>query len=76
MEAGKITVIYTGLIPGPNKTNEICGKTIAGTMHPGSTVYKMHRNTIVHIHYEMYITTLGQKNVKYRRVVWAKVYQF
>jgi hypothetical protein len=39
MEAGKNSVIYIGLILGPNKTDEICGKTmVTGTMHGGSTV--------------------------------------
>jgi hypothetical protein len=34
MEAGRNSVIYMGLIPGPNKTDEICGKTmVTGTMH-------------------------------------------
>jgi hypothetical protein len=40
MEAEKNSVIYMGLIPGPNKRNEICGKTmVTGTMNRGSTVY-------------------------------------
>jgi hypothetical protein len=39
MEVGKNNVIYMGLISGPNKTDEICGKTmVTGTMHQGSTV--------------------------------------
>jgi hypothetical protein len=39
MEAGKNIVMYMGLIPGPKKTDEICGKTmVTGTMHRGSTV--------------------------------------
>jgi hypothetical protein len=39
MEAGKNSVTYMGLIPGPNKTDEICGKTmVTGTMYRGSTV--------------------------------------
>jgi hypothetical protein len=39
MEVGKNSVIYMGLIPGPNKTDEICGKSmVMGTMHWGSTV--------------------------------------
>jgi hypothetical protein len=43
MEAGKTGVIYVGLIPGPNKIDEICGKTmVTGTMHQGSTVYIQH----------------------------------
>jgi hypothetical protein len=34
MEAGKDSVVYMGLIPGPNKTGEICGKMmVTGTMH-------------------------------------------
>jgi hypothetical protein len=40
MEAEKESVIYMGLIPGPNKTDEICGKTmVTGTMHRGSTAF-------------------------------------
>jgi hypothetical protein len=40
MEAGKNSVIYTGLVPGPNKADIICGKTkVTGTMQRGSTVY-------------------------------------
>jgi hypothetical protein len=39
MEVGKNSVIYVRLIPGPNKTGEICGKMmVTGTMHRGSTV--------------------------------------
>jgi hypothetical protein len=39
MEAEKNSIIYMGLIPGPNKTDEVCGKTmVTGTMHRGSTV--------------------------------------
>jgi hypothetical protein len=42
MEAGRNSVIYMGLILGPNKTDEICGKTmVTGTMHRGSAVYKL-----------------------------------
>jgi hypothetical protein len=34
MVAGKNSVIYVGLIPGPNKTNESCGKMmVMGMMH-------------------------------------------
>jgi hypothetical protein len=40
MEAGKNSVIYMGLVPGPNKADDICGKTkVTGTMQQGSTVY-------------------------------------
>jgi hypothetical protein len=36
---GQNSVIYMGLILGPNKTDKICGKTmVTGTMHRGSTV--------------------------------------
>jgi hypothetical protein len=39
MEAGKNSVIYVGLVPGPNKADNICGKTkVTGTMQRGSTV--------------------------------------
>jgi hypothetical protein len=35
----KNSVIFTGLILGPNTTDEICRKTmVMGTMHQGSTV--------------------------------------
>jgi hypothetical protein len=46
MEAGKNSVIYMGLIPGPNKADDLCGKTtVTGTMHRGSTVlrYYIHK---------------------------------
>jgi hypothetical protein len=40
MEAGKKSVIYTGLIPGPIKADEICRKMmVTGMMHRGFTVY-------------------------------------
>jgi hypothetical protein len=40
MEAGKNSVIYMWLVPGPNKADNICGKTkVTGTMQRGSTVY-------------------------------------
>jgi hypothetical protein len=41
MEAGKNSVIYMGLVPGPNKADNICGKTkkVMGTMQRGSTVF-------------------------------------
>ena len=38
MEAGKNSVICMGLISGPNKADDTCGKT-TGTMERGSTVY-------------------------------------
>jgi hypothetical protein len=39
MEARKNSVIYMGLIPGPNKAEDLCGNTtVTGTMHRGSTV--------------------------------------
>jgi hypothetical protein len=40
MEAGKNSVIYMGLVPGPNKADNICGKT--GTMQRVSTVCPFH----------------------------------
>jgi hypothetical protein len=40
MEAGKISVIYMGLVPGPNKADNICGKMkVMGTMQRSSTVF-------------------------------------
>jgi hypothetical protein len=40
MEAGKNSAIYMGLISGPNKADDTCGKmTVTGTMERGSTVY-------------------------------------
>ena len=40
MEAGRNSVIYMRLVPGPNKADNICGKTqVTGTMQRGSTVY-------------------------------------
>jgi hypothetical protein len=36
---GKNSVIYMGLISGPNKANDTCGKTtVTGTMDRGFTV--------------------------------------
>jgi hypothetical protein len=51
MEAGKNSVIYIGLMPGPNKTDEICGKMIVtGTMQQGSTVIAVHcGNNVRHL---------------------------
>jgi hypothetical protein len=46
MEAGKNSVIYMGLILGPNKADDTCGRTtVTGTMDRGFTVY-----THTHIH--------------------------
>jgi hypothetical protein len=40
MGAGKNSVINMGLVPGPNKADNMCGKTkVTGTMQRGSTVY-------------------------------------
>jgi hypothetical protein len=40
MEVGKSSVIYMGLVPGPNKADNICGKMkVTGTMQGGSTVF-------------------------------------
>jgi hypothetical protein len=40
MEAGKNSVIYMGLISGPNKADDTCGRTtVTGTMHRGFTVF-------------------------------------
>jgi hypothetical protein len=45
MEAGKNSIIYMGLILGPNKTDKICGKTmVTGMMHRGSTVLYLYWN--------------------------------
>jgi hypothetical protein len=42
MEAGKNSVIYMGLISGPNKADDTCGQTaVTGTMDRGFTVYIM-----------------------------------
>jgi hypothetical protein len=39
MEAGKNSVIYMGLISGPNKADDTCGRTtVTGTMDIGFTV--------------------------------------
>jgi hypothetical protein len=43
MEAGKNSVIYMGLFPGPNKADNICGKTtVTGMMQQGSTVFQFY----------------------------------
>jgi hypothetical protein len=40
MEAGKNSVIYMGLISGPNKADDTCGRTtVIGTMDRGFTVF-------------------------------------
>jgi hypothetical protein len=40
MEAGKNSVIYMGLVPGPNKADNTCRKTkVTGMMQRGSTIY-------------------------------------
>jgi hypothetical protein len=40
MEAGKNSVIYMGLISGPNKAYDTCGATtVTGTMDRGFTIY-------------------------------------
>jgi hypothetical protein len=40
MEAGKNSVIYMGLILGPNKADDTCGRTtVTGTMDRGFTVH-------------------------------------
>jgi hypothetical protein len=40
MEAGKNSVIYMGLISGPNKADDTCGPTtVMGTMDRGFTVF-------------------------------------
>jgi hypothetical protein len=37
---GKNSVIYMWLVPGPNKADNICGKTkVTGMMQRGSTVF-------------------------------------
>jgi hypothetical protein len=42
MEAGKNSVIYMGLISGPNKADGTCGRTtVTGTMDRGFTVYNI-----------------------------------
>jgi hypothetical protein len=48
MEAGKNSVIYMGLVPGPNKADDICGKTLVpGTMQRGSTVYENYHSSAI-----------------------------
>jgi hypothetical protein len=40
MEAGKNSVIYMGLISGPNKADDTCGPTtVTGTKDRGFTVF-------------------------------------
>jgi hypothetical protein len=40
MEAGKNSVIYMGIVLGPNKADNICAKTkVMGMMQRGSTVF-------------------------------------
>jgi hypothetical protein len=54
MEAGKNSVIYMGLISGPNKADNTCGPTmVTGTMDRGFTVYAVPKitHTIVNRHF-------------------------
>jgi hypothetical protein len=47
MEAGKNSVIYMGLISGPNKADDTCGPTtVTGTMDRGFTVHKINKQSI------------------------------
>jgi hypothetical protein len=49
MEAGKNSVIYMGLVPGPNKADNICGKTkVMGMMQRRSTVYDICNSPHIH----------------------------
>jgi hypothetical protein len=51
MEAEESSVIYIGLVLGPNKADDICGKTkVTGTMQRGSTVllFQMHHSSECH----------------------------
>jgi hypothetical protein len=46
MEAGKNSVIYMGLISGPNKADDTCGRTtVTGTMDRGFTAYSYTRSS-------------------------------
>jgi hypothetical protein len=71
MEAGKISVIYMGLIPGPNKTDEICGKTMAtGTMHRGSTALVKFHLVISELSFNFVISELNSVCL-HGKVVWV-----
>jgi hypothetical protein len=50
MEAGKNSVIYMGLILGPNKADDLCGKmTVTGTMHRRSIVFMKLNNNVMQV---------------------------
>jgi hypothetical protein len=74
MEAGKNSVIYMGLISGPNKADDTCGRTtVTGTMDRGFTVHVMTTATsktsiqhrLLSIQEKLYITNkvVGSQNV-------------
>jgi hypothetical protein len=45
MESGKSSVIYMWLVPGPNKADNMCGKTkVTGAMQRGSTLQYLPEN--------------------------------
>jgi hypothetical protein len=45
MQAGKNSVIYMGLISGPNKADDTCGRTtVTGTMDIGFTVFDLRQS--------------------------------
>jgi hypothetical protein len=54
MEEGK-SVIYTRLISGPNKADDTCGKTTAGTMEQGSTVSVVRFEVVTAVFMKMHI---------------------
>jgi hypothetical protein len=55
MEAGKNSVIYMGLISGPNKSDDTCGPTtITGKMDRGFTVLYLELNISVQLPYKLF----------------------
>jgi hypothetical protein len=62
MEPGKNSVIYMGLISGPNKADDTCGRTtVTGTMDTGFTVY-VHKYINTHTHTYMTQLTVVFRN--------------
>jgi hypothetical protein len=58
METGKNSVIYMGLISGPNKADDTCGPTtVTGTMGRGFTVFHIQFAGMftIYLHTKLYV---------------------
>jgi hypothetical protein len=62
MDAGKNSVIYMGIISGPNKADDTCGRTtVTGTMDRGFTVYIFKGTLSCYIKWLVYLCILSHK---------------